>query len=125
MKMVRTRNGSNYSVQPDGSEQGRGKSRASSGNSSSRKTFLEDSRVPPIPQGEDHKTLRRMELILSQRKGHKDKELVEEQKSFIHRPEEGVGNSPSFGEGIPNGVYQVQTSSINVQRQAQKTSEDA
>ncbi|MBW0582030.1 hypothetical protein O181_121745 [Austropuccinia psidii MF-1] len=50
MKMVHTRNGSNYSDQPDGSGQGRGKTRARSGNSSSRKTCLE-ARVAPIPQG--------------------------------------------------------------------------
>ncbi|MBW0582462.1 hypothetical protein O181_122177 [Austropuccinia psidii MF-1] len=38
----------------------------------------------------------------------KDKELVEEPKSFIHRPEEVVGNDPSFGERRPSGVYQLQ-----------------
>ncbi|MBW0546724.1 hypothetical protein O181_086439 [Austropuccinia psidii MF-1] len=43
--MVHTRNGSNYSVQPDGSGNGTGKTRARSGKSSSTKTFLEDSRV--------------------------------------------------------------------------------
>ncbi|MBW0559194.1 hypothetical protein O181_098909 [Austropuccinia psidii MF-1] len=70
---------------------------------------------PPIPQakeeeweicpslwqelsgsGEDHRTLRRLEPIVLQRKSQKDKELVEEPKSFIHRPEEGVGNEPAL-----------------------------
>ncbi|MBW0559658.1 hypothetical protein O181_099373 [Austropuccinia psidii MF-1] len=48
--------------------------------------------------GEDHRTLRRVEPIALQRQGQKDKELVEEPKSFIHRPQEGVGNDLSFGE---------------------------
>ncbi|MBW0558433.1 hypothetical protein O181_098148 [Austropuccinia psidii MF-1] len=58
--------------------------------------------------GEDQKTLRRMEPIFFQRKGQKDKELVEEPKSLIHRPKERVGNDPSFGEGRPSGVNQLQ-----------------
>ncbi|MBW0588218.1 hypothetical protein O181_127933 [Austropuccinia psidii MF-1] len=37
--------------------------------------------------GEDHRTLRRLEPIVLQRQGQKYKELVEEPKSFIHRPE--------------------------------------
>ncbi|MBW0515250.1 hypothetical protein O181_054965 [Austropuccinia psidii MF-1] len=45
--MVNTRNRSNYSVQPDGCGQGRGKIKSSSGKSSSRKTFLEDARCSP------------------------------------------------------------------------------
>ncbi|MBW0514328.1 hypothetical protein O181_054043 [Austropuccinia psidii MF-1] len=51
-------------------------------------------------------------------------ELVEEPKSFIHRPEERVGNDPSFGERRPSGFNQLQTSSRSVQGQAQKTSEE-
>ncbi|MBW0565130.1 hypothetical protein O181_104845 [Austropuccinia psidii MF-1] len=47
MKMVHTRNGRNYSVQPDGCGQGRGKTKSRSGKSSSRKTHLEDARVAP------------------------------------------------------------------------------
>ncbi|MBW0510011.1 hypothetical protein O181_049726 [Austropuccinia psidii MF-1] len=47
MKIVHNRNGSNYSVKPDGLGQGRGKTRARSGKSSSRKTCLEDARVSP------------------------------------------------------------------------------
>ncbi|MBW0486683.1 hypothetical protein O181_026398 [Austropuccinia psidii MF-1] len=58
-------------------------------------------------------------------KSQKDKELVEEPKSFIHRSEEGVGNDSSFGDRRPSGVYQLQKSSRSVQRQAQRTSEEA
>ncbi|MBW0492024.1 hypothetical protein O181_031739 [Austropuccinia psidii MF-1] len=43
--MVNTRNVSNCSVQPGGSEQGRGKTRTTSGRPSSRKAHLEDARV--------------------------------------------------------------------------------
>ncbi|MBW0466588.1 hypothetical protein O181_006303 [Austropuccinia psidii MF-1] len=75
--------------------------------------------------GEDHRTHRRVEPIFLQTQGQKDKEFVEEKKSFSHRPEEGVGNDPSFGERRPSGIYQLQTSSRNVQRQAQGTSEEA
>ncbi|MBW0547501.1 hypothetical protein O181_087216 [Austropuccinia psidii MF-1] len=45
--MVHNRNGSNYSVQPDGWGQGRGKTKCRSAKSSSRKTHLEDTRVSP------------------------------------------------------------------------------
>ncbi|MBW0464573.1 hypothetical protein O181_004288 [Austropuccinia psidii MF-1] len=48
--MVHTRNASKYSVQPDGSGKGRGKTRARSGKSSSRKKHLEDSRAAPHSQ---------------------------------------------------------------------------
>ncbi|MBW0570952.1 hypothetical protein O181_110667, partial [Austropuccinia psidii MF-1] len=47
MKMVHTRNGSNYSVKLDGCGQGRGKTKLRSAKSSSRKTHLEDARVAP------------------------------------------------------------------------------
>ncbi|MBW0549796.1 hypothetical protein O181_089511 [Austropuccinia psidii MF-1] len=63
--------------------------------------------LPPIPQGQ------------------KDKELVEEPKSLIHRPEEQVGNDSSFGDKAPSGIYHLQISSRSVQGQAQKTSEEA
>ncbi|MBW0499227.1 hypothetical protein O181_038942 [Austropuccinia psidii MF-1] len=43
----------------------------------------------------------------------------------MHRPEEGVGNDPSLRKRRPSGVYQLQTSPIMVQRQSQKTSEEA
>ncbi|MBW0542876.1 hypothetical protein O181_082591 [Austropuccinia psidii MF-1] len=57
--------------------------------------------------GEDHKTLRRVEPIALKRQGQKDKELVEEPKSFIHRPEEGIGNDSSLGRRS-SGIYQLQ-----------------
>ncbi|MBW0589045.1 hypothetical protein O181_128760 [Austropuccinia psidii MF-1] len=47
MKMVHTRNGRNYSVQPDGCGQGRGKTKSRNVKSSSRKTNMEDSTVTP------------------------------------------------------------------------------
>ncbi|MBW0546517.1 hypothetical protein O181_086232 [Austropuccinia psidii MF-1] len=179
--MVHTRNGSNYSVQPDGFGQGRGKTKFRSVKSSSRKTHMEDARVAPhsprsVPTNLDmnsesglihdnisraeplssgrnrnismpiqklvqsiqrrgvgnmpkplaggHKlllthqelsgseenrtTLRRLEPIVLQRQSKKYKELVEETNSFIHRPEEGVGNDSSFGDRKPSGVYQLQ-----------------
>ncbi|MBW0548537.1 hypothetical protein O181_088252 [Austropuccinia psidii MF-1] len=37
--------------------------------------------------GEDHRNLRRIEPIFFQRKGQKDRELVEEPNSFIYTPE--------------------------------------
>ncbi|MBW0570095.1 hypothetical protein O181_109810 [Austropuccinia psidii MF-1] len=74
--------------------------------------------------GEDHRTVRRVDLTVLQRQGQKDKELVEEPKSFIHRPEEGTRNDSRFGERRPSGIYQLQTSSRSIQRQAQRTSEE-
>ncbi|MBW0566819.1 hypothetical protein O181_106534 [Austropuccinia psidii MF-1] len=179
--MVHTRNGSSYSVQPDGCGQGRGNTKSRCVKSSSRKTHMEDARVSPhfprsvptnfdvnsesglihdnnsrveplssgsnrnlsitiqkwvqssqrrgvgnIPNplagghelllthqelsgsGEDHRTLRMLEPIVLQRQSQKDKEFVKEPKSFIHRPEEGVGNDSSFGDRRPSGVYQLQ-----------------
>ncbi|MBW0535843.1 hypothetical protein O181_075558 [Austropuccinia psidii MF-1] len=196
--MVHTRNGSNYLIQPDGCGQGRGKIRARSGKSSSRKTCLEVARVSPhsprsvstnfdvnsepeliegnilntepfpsgrnrnisVPiqklvqrskrrgvgnmlkplagghefllthqqlsgSGEDHTALRRVEHTVLKRQVKKDKELVEEPKYFIHIPEEGTGNDSSFGERRTSGLSQLQTSSRSVQRQAQRTSEEA
>ncbi|MBW0580949.1 hypothetical protein O181_120664 [Austropuccinia psidii MF-1] len=73
--------------------------------------------------GENHRALRRVEPIVLQRKGQKDKELAEEPKPFICRPEEGIGNESSFGRR-PSGVYQLQTSPRNLQREAQRTSEE-
>ncbi|MBW0559927.1 hypothetical protein O181_099642 [Austropuccinia psidii MF-1] len=73
--------------------------------------------------GEDHRALRRVKPIVFQRQGQIDKELVEEPKSFICRPEEGIGNDSSLGRR-PSGVYQLQTSSRIIQREAQRTSEE-
>ncbi|MBW0538386.1 hypothetical protein O181_078101 [Austropuccinia psidii MF-1] len=75
--------------------------------------------------GEDHRTFRRLEHVVLQRQSQKDKELGEEPKSFIHRPEKRVGNDSSFGDRRPSGIYQLQTSSRSVQRQDQRTSEEA
>ncbi|MBW0555003.1 hypothetical protein O181_094718 [Austropuccinia psidii MF-1] len=75
--------------------------------------------------GEDHSALGRIGSIVLQRKVKKDKELVEKTKYFIHRPEERVGNDPSFGERRPSGTNQIKTSSRSVQGQAQRTSEEA
>ncbi|MBW0515638.1 hypothetical protein O181_055353 [Austropuccinia psidii MF-1] len=58
--------------------------------------------------GEGHRTMRRMEPIFLQRQRQKDTERVEKSKSFIHRPEEGVGKDPNFGERRPSGIYQRQ-----------------
>ncbi|MBW0555138.1 hypothetical protein O181_094853 [Austropuccinia psidii MF-1] len=74
--------------------------------------------------GEDHRALRRLDPIVLQRQIQKDRELVEEPKSFIHKPEEGVGNDSSFGDRRSSGLYQLQTSSRSVQGQAQATSEE-
>ncbi|MBW0537318.1 hypothetical protein O181_077033 [Austropuccinia psidii MF-1] len=57
--------------------------------------------------GEDHRTTRRLEPIVLQRQSQKDKELIEQQNSIIHRPEEGVGNDSSFGGRRPSGIYQL------------------
>ncbi|MBW0460620.1 hypothetical protein O181_000335 [Austropuccinia psidii MF-1] len=73
--------------------------------------------------GEEHRALRRVEPIVLQRKSQKDKELVEEPKYYICRPEEGIVNGPSFGRR-PSGIYQIQTSSRSIQREAQRTSEE-
>ncbi|MBW0508810.1 hypothetical protein O181_048525 [Austropuccinia psidii MF-1] len=81
--------------------------------------------LPPIPQGEDHRYLRRMKTTIFQRQGQNNKELVEEPTSFINGPEEGTGNDSSFGERRLISSYQFQTSSKSVQRQAQRTSEKA
>ncbi|MBW0489150.1 hypothetical protein O181_028865 [Austropuccinia psidii MF-1] len=194
--MVHTRNGSRFSVQPDGPEKGRGNTRTKSAKSSSRKTHLEEARTAPhspksvstnfdvssepeliegdilrggpLPSGsnrnisfpiqklvqsrqrrgvgnmpkplagghellltyqelsgsgEDHTALRRVDPIISQRQGQKDKKLAEEPKSLICRQEEGIGLDPSF-ERRPTGIYQLQTSSRSIQREAQRASEE-
>ncbi|MBW0575279.1 hypothetical protein O181_114994 [Austropuccinia psidii MF-1] len=66
-----------------------------------------------------------LEPIVFQRQGQKDKELGEEPKSFIYRPEEKVGNDSRFEDRRPSGVYQLETSSRNVQRQTRRASEEA
>ncbi|MBW0525572.1 hypothetical protein O181_065287 [Austropuccinia psidii MF-1] len=72
--------------------------------------------------GEYCRRLRMVEKIVLQRQGQKYKELVEEPKSLNHRPEERVGNDPSFGGRSNSGIYQLQTSFRSFQIQAQRTS---
>ncbi|MBW0588439.1 hypothetical protein O181_128154 [Austropuccinia psidii MF-1] len=75
--------------------------------------------------GEYHRTLKRLEPIVLKEQSQKYKELVKKPKSLIHVPAEGIGNDSRFGDRRPSGVYQLQTSSRNIQRQAQRTSEEA
>ncbi|MBW0583749.1 hypothetical protein O181_123464 [Austropuccinia psidii MF-1] len=70
--------------------------------------------------GEDHKALRRMEHIVFQIQGQKDKDLVEEPKSFIYRQEEGVENDPSFQERRPRGINKLQKVSRDEHKGPQK-----
>ncbi|MBW0510907.1 hypothetical protein O181_050622 [Austropuccinia psidii MF-1] len=72
--------------------------------------------------GEDHANLRRMESIILQRQGQKDKDWFEDLKSFIHGPKEGTGNDPSFVERRASSINKIQFGSRAVQRQAQRTS---
>ncbi|MBW0460622.1 hypothetical protein O181_000337 [Austropuccinia psidii MF-1] len=191
--MVRTRNGSKYSVQPDGSGKGRGNTRDKNwevffkedpyggcqtcppslrsvptasdinsepdliqGNVLRVKQFpsgTHRNKSVPLPKlvqrsqargmenflkplegdhellfthkelsgpGGDHRTLRGMESLVFQGQCQRDKELVEELNSFIHRPEERVENDPRFGEGRPSGINQPQASFRSVQRQSQR-----
>ncbi|MBW0574765.1 hypothetical protein O181_114480 [Austropuccinia psidii MF-1] len=71
--------------------------------------------------GEDCRALRTMEPIVLKIKVQKDKELVEKSKSFIHRPDEGVGNDPTLDKKSPV----ASTSCRSLQGQTQKTSEEA
>ncbi|MBW0485814.1 hypothetical protein O181_025529 [Austropuccinia psidii MF-1] len=66
--MVHTRNRSNYSLQPEGCGQGRGKTKTRSFKSSSRKTHMEDARVSPIPQGLNHFQVAEIEISQCQYK---------------------------------------------------------
>ncbi|MBW0510466.1 hypothetical protein O181_050181 [Austropuccinia psidii MF-1] len=79
--MVHTRNGSSYSVPPDGPGQGRGKTRTRSAKSSSRKTHLEDARAAPIPQVPIQK------LVQSSKRrgvGNMPKPLAGGMNSYLH-----------------------------------------
>ncbi|MBW0505337.1 hypothetical protein O181_045052 [Austropuccinia psidii MF-1] len=69
--------------------------------------------------GEDHRTIRRVEAIVLQRQGQKDKELAKEPKSFICRPEVGIGNYPTLEQGPV-----VSTSSRSIQRESKRTKEE-
>ncbi|MBW0505572.1 hypothetical protein O181_045287 [Austropuccinia psidii MF-1] len=58
--------------------------------------------------GEDHRAPSMMDSIVLQRQGQRNEALGEEPKSCINRPEERVGNDPSFGEGRPSCINQLQ-----------------
>ncbi|MBW0462058.1 hypothetical protein O181_001773 [Austropuccinia psidii MF-1] len=61
---------------------------------------------------------KRMDSISLQTQSHRYKEFVEKPKYFIHRPKEGTGNDPSFGERRACSINQLQTSSGKVQIKA-------
>ncbi|MBW0472716.1 hypothetical protein O181_012431 [Austropuccinia psidii MF-1] len=73
--------------------------------------------------GEAHRTFRGMESLFLQRKGQKLRELAQEPKYFIHRPEERVGNDPSYGERRTSNVNQLQKSpkDLRISRELQRT----
>ncbi|MBW0544235.1 hypothetical protein O181_083950 [Austropuccinia psidii MF-1] len=75
--------------------------------------------------GEDNRTLRRIECIVLLRQVQKDKELAEEPNYFIYRPEERGGNDPSLVERSPSGINKLKPTPRSVQREAQRTSEEA
>ncbi|MBW0572328.1 hypothetical protein O181_112043 [Austropuccinia psidii MF-1] len=107
--MVHTRNGSNYSVQPDGCGQGIGKTKSRSAKSSSRKTHMEDARVAPhfprsVPTNFDvnsesgpiHYNTSRAEPLSS---GSNRKLSMPIQKLVQRSQRRGVGNIPKPLEG--------------------------
>ncbi|MBW0573567.1 hypothetical protein O181_113282 [Austropuccinia psidii MF-1] len=102
--MEHTRNGSNYSVQPDRCGQGRSKTKSRSANSSSRKKHLEDARVSPhsprsVPTDFDmnsepeliHDNISRAEQFLS---GSNRNITMPIQKLVKNSQRRGVGNMP-------------------------------
>ncbi|MBW0462176.1 hypothetical protein O181_001891 [Austropuccinia psidii MF-1] len=52
-----------------------------------------------------------------------NKELVEEKNSFIHRPKEGTGNDPIFGERRASIIKQLQNSSNKSQKDLRRNRE--
>ncbi|MBW0544141.1 hypothetical protein O181_083856 [Austropuccinia psidii MF-1] len=98
MKTVHTRNGSNYSVQPDVFVQGRGKAKTRSVKSSSRKTHMEDARVAPIPQGLNHFQVAAIEIYQCQ-----DKNL------FRAGKEEEWEICPSLWQGAMNSYLHIKS----------------
>ncbi|MBW0574312.1 hypothetical protein O181_114027 [Austropuccinia psidii MF-1] len=102
--MVHTRSGSNYSVQPDGCGQGRGKTKSRSFKSSSRKTHMEDARVAPhsprsVPRNLDvnseseliHDSISRAEPLPSGRNRNLSMPIQKLAQSSQRR---GAGNMP-------------------------------
>ncbi|MBW0519321.1 hypothetical protein O181_059036 [Austropuccinia psidii MF-1] len=103
--MVHTRNGSNYSIQPDGCGQGRGKTKSRSVKSSSRKTHLEYDRVSPhsprsVPTNVDmnsesgliHNDILRADTLSSVRNRNLSMPI---QKLVQISQRRGVGNMPN------------------------------
>ncbi|MBW0517795.1 hypothetical protein O181_057510 [Austropuccinia psidii MF-1] len=145
--MVHTRNGSNYSVQPDGCGQGRGKTKSRSVKSSSRKTHMEDARVSPhsprsVPTNVDanseseliHDNILRAEPLSS---GSNRNLSIPIQKLIQRSQRRGVGNMPKLlagghelllthqklsGSGEDHGMLK-RLEPIVLQRQGQKYKE--
>ncbi|MBW0561355.1 hypothetical protein O181_101070 [Austropuccinia psidii MF-1] len=119
MKMVHTRNGSNYSVQPDGCGQGRGKTKSRSAKSSSRKTHLEDARVAPhsprsVPTDFDvnsepeliHDNISRAKPFSS---GSNRNISIPVQKLVQSSQRRGVGNMPKPLAGAMNSYLHIKS----------------
>ncbi|MBW0577857.1 hypothetical protein O181_117572 [Austropuccinia psidii MF-1] len=119
MKMVHTRNRSNYSVQPDGCGQGRGKTKSRSVKCSSRKTHLEDARVSPhspryVPTNFDvnaeseliHDSILRAEPLSS---GSNRNLSLPIQKLVQSSQRRGVGNMPKPLSGAMNSYLHIKS----------------
>ncbi|MBW0514580.1 hypothetical protein O181_054295 [Austropuccinia psidii MF-1] len=117
--MVHTRNGSNYSVQPDGCGQGRGKTKSRSAKSSTRKTYLEDVRVSPhfprsVPTTFDanseseliHDNILRAEPLSSGRNRNLSIQIQELVQISQRR---GVGKCPSLWQGALNSYLHIKS----------------
>ncbi|MBW0503769.1 hypothetical protein O181_043484 [Austropuccinia psidii MF-1] len=120
MQMAHTRDGRNYSVQPDGSGQGRGKTRARSGKSSSRKTCLEDARAAPhytrsVPTSfgvNSEPELIQCNILRAEpfpSSSHRNIS-VPVQKQVQRSQDRGVGNMPSLWQGAMNSYVHIKSS---------------
>ncbi|MBW0558456.1 hypothetical protein O181_098171 [Austropuccinia psidii MF-1] len=118
--MVHIRNGSNYSVQPDGCGQGRGKTKSRSVKSSSRKTYMEDARASPhsprsVPTNFDvnsesgliHDNILRAEPLSSVRNRNLSMPI---QKLVQSSQRRGVGNIPKPLAGGMNSYLHIKSS---------------
>ncbi|MBW0502612.1 hypothetical protein O181_042327 [Austropuccinia psidii MF-1] len=117
--MVHTRNESNYSVQPDGCGQRRGKAKSRSVKSSSRKTYMEDARVAPhsprsVPTNFDinsesgliHDNISRAEPLSS---GSNRNLSIPIQKLVQSSQGRGVGNMPKPLAGPMNSYLHIKS----------------
>ncbi|MBW0502889.1 hypothetical protein O181_042604 [Austropuccinia psidii MF-1] len=119
MKMVHTRNGSNCSIQPDGCGQKRGKTKSTSGKSSSRKTFLEDSRVAShspgsVPTNYDVNSdpeLIKVNILRDEQSssGINKNISVPVQKLVQNSQRRGVGNMPKLLAGGMNSYLHIKS----------------